>query len=26
MHQHHPNLEAIIDQAKINGWYINPTE
>ncbi|AES73444.1 serine/threonine-protein kinase STY13 isoform X1 [Medicago truncatula] len=25
-HQHHPNLEAIIDQAKINGWYINPTE
>ncbi|XP_045800102.1 serine/threonine-protein kinase STY13-like [Trifolium pratense] len=26
MHQHHPNLEAIIDQAQINGWYINPTE
>lgn len=22
----HPNLAAIIDQAKINGWYINPTE
>lgn len=26
IHQHHPNLEAIIDQAKINGWYINPSE
>ena len=23
---HHPNLAAITDQAKINGWYINPTE
>lgn len=24
---HHPHLEAIIDQAKINGWYIHdPTE
>lgn len=23
---HHPSLAAIIDQAKINGWYINPTE
>ncbi|KHN32178.1 Putative serine/threonine-protein kinase/receptor R831 [Glycine soja] len=23
---HHPNLTAIIDQAKINGWYINPSE
>ncbi|KAJ1382290.1 Serine/threonine-protein kinase, active site [Sesbania bispinosa] len=23
---HHSNLAAIIDQAKINGWYINPTE
>ncbi|KAK7351296.1 hypothetical protein VNO77_10630 [Canavalia gladiata] len=23
---HHPNLTPIIDQAKINGWYINPCE
>lgn len=23
---HHPHLEAIVDQAKINGWYIHPTE
>ncbi|XP_061374928.1 serine/threonine-protein kinase STY8-like [Gastrolobium bilobum] len=23
---HHPNLAAVIDQAKINGWYINPIE
>ncbi|RDX84607.1 putative serine/threonine-protein kinase SIS8, partial [Mucuna pruriens] len=23
---HHPNLMAIVDQAKINGWYINPSE
>lgn len=26
IHQHHPNLGVIIDQAKTNGWYINPTE
>ncbi|KAL2317950.1 hypothetical protein Fmac_031826 [Flemingia macrophylla] len=26
MHAHHPNLASIIDQAKINGWYIDPTE
>ncbi|XP_027333614.1 serine/threonine-protein kinase HT1-like [Abrus precatorius] len=25
-HNHHPNLAAIIDQAKLNGWYIDPTE
>ncbi|RDX84054.1 Serine/threonine-protein kinase STY8, partial [Mucuna pruriens] len=25
-HAHHPNLVPIIDQAKINGWYIDPTE
>ncbi|KAG4953728.1 hypothetical protein JHK87_039322 [Glycine soja] len=25
-HGHHPNLAAIIDQAKINGWYIDPNE
>ncbi|KAL2346587.1 hypothetical protein Fmac_000587 [Flemingia macrophylla] len=23
---HHPNLTAIIQQAKINGWHINPSE
>ncbi|XP_027356919.1 serine/threonine-protein kinase STY46-like [Abrus precatorius] len=23
---HHPNLTPIIHQAKINGWYINPSE
>ncbi|KAK7321575.1 hypothetical protein VNO77_32364 [Canavalia gladiata] len=23
---HHPNLTSIIDQAKLNGWYIDPTE
>ncbi|KAK7410171.1 hypothetical protein VNO78_00741 [Psophocarpus tetragonolobus] len=26
-HQHqHPNLTTVIDQAKINGWYINSSE
>ncbi|XP_028807016.1 serine/threonine-protein kinase STY13-like [Neltuma alba] len=24
--QHHPDLAAIIDQAKIHGWYIDPLE
>nr|KYP43102.1 Putative serine/threonine-protein kinase/receptor R826 family [Cajanus cajan] len=26
MHAHHPDLAPIIDQAKINGWYIDPSE
>ncbi|KAG4944412.1 hypothetical protein JHK85_049058 [Glycine max] len=25
-HGHHTNLASIIDQAKINGWYIDPNE
>lgn len=25
-HQHHPDLAAIVDQAKTHGWYIDPNE